>query len=136
MTKILCFGSFDVVHPGHLYYLRKSKEYGDELIVVVARDKNIIKIKKKKPKYNERQRLEHVKDLEIVDKTILGKQENYFEVIKEINPDIICLGYDQNTISFQDLKDLLEKNNIKAEVIRIDAYKEHMYKSSKLKEKE
>ena len=41
--KVLTFGSFDLIHPGHHYFLNKAKELGDELIVVLSRDGEIMK---------------------------------------------------------------------------------------------
>ena len=43
MKKVMTFGSFDVLHKGHEHYLKEAKSYGDYLIVVVARDENILK---------------------------------------------------------------------------------------------
>ena len=47
LTHVMCFGTFDKLHPGHRYYLSESKKQGDYLIVVVARDQNVLKIKNK-----------------------------------------------------------------------------------------
>jgi FAD synthetase len=132
MKTVMCFGSFDVLHPGHLYYLREAKKKGDKLIVVVARDAIIEKIKGKKPKYNERERIEHVRELPVVDKAVLGYIEDPYEIIEEINPEIICLGYDQNSFS-EGLQEMLTKRGMNAKIYRIDAFNEHIYKSSKLK---
>ena len=133
MTAVMCFGSFDVLHPGHLYYLREAKRYGDKLIVIIAKDNNFRKFKDKEPKYNEKERLEHIKELPYVNKAVLGNEEDILEVVEEYNPDIICLGYDQETISMQELKEQLSKRGIKADIIRIGAYRGDIYKSSKLK---
>ena len=127
----MVFGCFDIIHPGHLYFLKKAKSLGDKLIVVVARDSTIRKVKKKEPMYNEKERLEHLRELKCVNKAILGDKEDKYKVIEEFKPDIICLGYDQK-IFVNKLKDELKKRNIKADIIRIGPYKEHIYKSSKL----
>jgi len=132
MTTVLCFGSFDVVHPGHMYYLREAKNFGDKLVVVVARDSTIAKIKCKEPKYKERERLEHVKGVQYVDKAILGKEGDPYEIIEEINPDIICLGYDQNSFS-EGLAEKLFERGMNPKIYRLKPFKEHIYKSSKLK---
>jgi FAD synthetase len=130
--KVLCFGTFDVLHPGHLQFFKDAKKYGDHLTVVVSRDVTVKIIKKSKPKYEEKDRLEHVKRIDIVDTAILGNKTNKFQIIKDIQPDIICLGYDQT--SFTDhLKQELDKLNITADIVRMKPYKEHKYKSSKLK---
>ena len=133
MKTVMASGSFDLVHPGHLHYLSEAKKHGGKLIVVVARDSNILKFKGKKPKYNEKERLERVKQLSIVDKAILGNEGNIFDIIGEIKPDVICLGYDQKPATMGELKEELKKRNIKAEVTRISAFKPEVYKSSKLK---
>lgn len=134
MASVMCFGSFDVLHMGHVYYLKEAKKHGNKLIVVVARDSSYSKFKGKEPKYNERERLEHIRELPYVDKAILGNEkEGILKVVEEHKPDVICLGYDQETISMHELKEELSKRNIKAEVIRISAYREDVYKSSKLK---
>ena len=130
--KVMCAGTFDIIHPGHLYYLSEAKKYGDKLIVVVARDETSKSFKGKKPIHNERERLEAVRMLKIVDKAVLGNQGNIFDIIEEIKPDVICLGYDQN-VQKQQLEDELKRKGIKADVVRIDAYMQHVYKSSKLR---
>ena len=131
MKKVMCAGTFDVVHPGHLYYLSEAKKYGDKLIVVVARDETSENFKGKKPVHNEKERLEAVRTLEIVDKAVLGNHGSIFDIIGEIKPDVICLGYDQKTQK-QELEDELRKRGIKADVARIDPYMPNLYKSSKL----
>lgn len=130
--KVMCAGTFDIIHPGHLYYLSEAKKHGDKLIVVVARDKTSQKFKGSKPVHNEKERLEAVRMLKIVDKAVLGKQGNIFDIIREIKPDVICLGYDQSVQKHQ-LEDELKKRSIKAEVVRVYAYMPHLYKSSKLR---
>ncbi len=131
MKLVMCAGTFDTIHPGHLYYLSEAKKYGNKLIVVVARDETSEKFKGKKPLHNEKERLERIRTLEIVDEAVLGKQGNIFNIIEEIKPDVICLGYDHK-VQKQELEDELKKRGIKAEVIRISSYMPHLYKSSKM----
>ena len=133
MKKSMAFGSFDILHEGHLHYLKEAKSYGDYLVVIVARDKNIEKFKGKKPRHNENQRLENIKKLDFVDKAVLGHKDDILEVLEEYKPNFICLGYDQKTIDEVKLKQELEKRNLKASVVRLKPYKEDVYKSSKLR---
>ena len=128
----MCAGTFDIIHPGHLYYLSEAKKYGDKLVVVVARDETSELFKGKKPMHNEKERLEDVRTLEIVDEAILGHLGDIFSIIEEIKPDVICLGYDQK-VQKQELEEELKKRGIKADVIRIGPYMSHVYKSSKIK---
>ena len=132
MTTVLAFGTFDILHPGHLYFLKEAKKSGDNLIVVIARDKTVETIKGKKPKYNERERQEHIQELPYVAKAILGSLKDRYEIVVKIKPDVICLGYDQN-IAIEELKEELGKRGLNPEIIRIGPYKEHIYKSSKMK---
>ena len=132
MKTVLTFGSFDHVHEGHLYYLREAKKYGEVLIVVVARDKTIKEIKGKAPKYNDEERVEHVNNIPFVNKVFLGRLDDPYGIILEIRPDVICLGYDQNSFT-EKLKEELDKRNLHPKIVRLKPYKEHIYKSSKLK---
>ncbi len=97
--RIVCAGTFDKIHKGHIKYLRSSKALADnsELIVLVARDINSEKIKGKKPINNETVRLKNIMGLNFVDEAILGsdKQFNPVLAIASLKPDIIALGYDQ-----------------------------------------
>ena len=130
MKKVMAFGSFDVLHKGHERYLKEAKSYGDYLIVVVARDENILRFKGREPKHNEDYRLEQVKKLGFVDEGVLGNKDDVFEVLGEFKPDVICLGYDQKS---ENLEEELEKRGLEAEIIRAKSFKPEIYKSSKLK---
>ena len=124
MKRVMCFGTFDKLHKGHVFYLQKSKKLSDYLIVVIARDENVRKLKGKIPADNEKIRLKNVENLEFVDKALLGSKKNKFEVVKKYKPDIISLGYDQRV----DIDEL--KKNFSGEIIRQKAFKPDVYKSS------
>lgn len=126
----MCFGTFDVLHPGHLSYFRQALEFGDYLIVVVARDKISEKIKGRKPGNNEKKRLRKVKDLEMVDKAVLGSLSDRFKVIEKEKPDVVCFGYDQEVDG--ELVGKIKEKGI--EIKRLKAYKPKEYKSSLIKQ--
>jgi FAD synthetase len=132
MKKVMAFGSFDVLHKGHEAYLKEAKSYGDYLVVIVAKDENILRFKGRKPKHDEEYRLKQVKRLDLVDEAVLGYKNDVFEVLEEYKPDVICLGYDQK-IDEGKLNLELEKRNLKAEIVRAKPFKPEIYKSSKLK---
>jgi FAD synthetase len=132
MRRVLVFGSFDHLHPGHMYFLLEAKKHGDELVVVLAREETIIEHKGRKPKYSEKERREHLEFTGIPDRILLGHIKDKYSIIERVGPDIICLGYDQNSYT-KHLKEELKKRKIKAKVMRLKPYKEHMFKSSKLK---
>jgi FAD synthetase len=132
MTKVLTFGAFDILHPGHLYYLEQAKKHGDFLVVVIARDATVRKIKGRYPTMDENDRLKIVSALKIVDKAMLGNKTYDYKIIAQIKPDVVCLGYDQG-ISDQELDKWLQDANIKAKIIRIKSLQSKKYKSSKFK---
>ncbi|MCE8424755.1 MAG: FAD synthase [Candidatus Methanoperedens sp.] len=119
MVKVLATGTFDILHPGHIRYLTEAKALGDELYVIVARD-SMIK-HKPKPVVPEMQRLSMVQALGIVDKAILGSEEDMFAPLREIKPDIIALGKNQ-FFKEKDLEDQLNAHDIGAKVIRIQSF--------------
>ena len=121
MTRVLATGTFDLLHPGHVYFLTQARTLGDELFVIVARDSNVTH--KPKPIVPEEQRLEMVNALGMVDKALLGSEKDMFEPLKQIRPDIITLGYDQRfNIDF--LEKELAKRGLPAKVVRIPLSKE------------
>ena len=132
MKKVMVFGTFDILHPGHIYFLKNAKKYGDTLFVIISRDSTVKHIKGKSPLHNEKERLKKIQQLHFVNYVILGNKRDKYFVIEKIKPDIICLGYDQR-ISVNELRKELKKRNIKARIIRLKPYKEHLYKSSKLR---
>ena len=92
---VLAGGVFDIIHPGHIHTLNAAKALGDVLVVAVATDKTAQKMKKRQPLHNQELRCELVSCLSMVDKAIVGHEEDIFETVKEVKPDIIALGYDQ-----------------------------------------
>lgn len=116
MIRVLATGTFDLLHPGHLTYLKECKALGDELYVIVARDSMIRH--KPKPVIPEDQRLEMINALKMVDKAILGSDEDIFLPLIEIKPDVIALGYDQH-FNEKELKCELQKRGSYATVVRI-----------------
>lgn len=131
IKKVMVFGTFDILHPGHLNFFRQAKKLGDYLCIVVARDKTVKEIKGRLPRFNERKRLAKIKKLKIADRVRLGYEEDRCHVILEEKPDIICLGYDQD-ISKTNLSKQLGRCGLKVKIHRAKAYKPEIYKSSKL----
>jgi FAD synthetase len=132
MKRVMVGGTFDIFHPGHEYFLREAKKKGDELIVVIARDQNVIRIKEKKARNNENERLKKVFESKIADKVILGNKGNIFDIVEEIKPEVICIGYDQQ-ISKDKLKEEIKKRKMNIQIVRINSFKPEIYKSSLLR---
>ncbi|MDT7892370.1 MAG: adenylyltransferase/cytidyltransferase family protein [Thermoproteota archaeon] len=116
--KVMVSGTFEILHPGHIHLFKEASKLG-KVYVVVARDENVRRFKKREPIVNEKQRLEVVKSVKYVHRALLGNPgENIFEIIKKIKPDIILLGPDQN-VDENKLKEFLKENSINAEVRRL-----------------
>lgn len=131
--KIIAFGTFDIFHLGHQDFFKQAKKLGDYLVVVIARDVNVEKIKGGLPLNDELNRASKIKKFNLVDEVILGNKKDKYKVLKQQQPDMICLGYDQkvNTIELQ--KKLKEYKLNEVKVVRLRAYKPEIYKSSLLK---
>ncbi|MCD1295490.1 FAD synthase [Methanocella sp. CWC-04] len=128
MKKVVATGTFDILHPGHVLYLSEAKRLGDVLYVIVARDSTIKH--KRKPMIPEEQRLFMVRSLKCVDCAILGSDEDMFKPIREIDPDIIALGFNQHWDK-EELQKKLKEQGIRAEVVRIDRSDPSPYASSR-----
>ena len=92
---VLAGGVFDIIHPGHIHTLTAAKALGDVLVVAIATDKTAQKMKKMQPLHDQELRCELVNSLSMVDEAIVGHEEDIFETVKQVKPDIIALGYDQ-----------------------------------------
>ena len=96
MKRVVVFGVFDILHPGHLYFLQEAKKYGDYLTVVVTRDARVRAEKVHRPVFSERERLKMVSALRWVDEALLGDRIGEWKILKRLEVNVLCLGYDQN----------------------------------------
>lgn len=118
MVRVMATGVFDIIHLGHLHYLEESKRLGDELVVVVATDETV-RGRKHEPITPQKMRCELVASLKPVDRALLGKEGgDMFEIVREIRPDIITIGYDQ-PFEPEQLEKELEKRGLKVKVVRL-----------------
>lgn len=134
MKRVMVFGVFDLLHPGHESFLRQAKKLGNFLIVSVARDVNVKKVKGKKPVFDEKKRMTHVKHLNLAKKVMLGDLKDPMSHIAKEKPDVIALGYDQATY-VKDLVKQLQKYGLKTKVIRLRPFRPDVFKSSKIRAK-
>ena len=119
MKTVVATGTFDLLHPGHLYYLEESRRLGDELYVIIARDANVRH--KPRPVIPEDQRMKMVGALKPVDHAVLGDLHDMFRPIREIQPGIITIGFNQHFDEAKLVADLRSRG-IGSEVVRIDQY--------------
>ncbi len=96
--RVLVGGVFDIVHPGHIYFLKEASKLG-RVIVVVARDETVRRLKGREPIIPEHQRLEVIKSLKYVSEAYLGECPlNIRATIDRLKPDIVVLGPDQDVL--------------------------------------
>ncbi len=130
MTKVMASGVFDILHTGHVRYLSEAKRMGDELVVVVATDATVRK-NKHEPITPEKMRLELVRSLKPVDQAVLGREGDMFNVVAELKPDIIALGYDQ-TFDEDALQKELAKRGMDIKVVRLGRYEDDLNGTRKI----
>ncbi len=117
--RVVATGTFDILHPGHLYYLEESKKLGDELWVIVARDANVRH--KPRPIIPEDHRLRMVAALKPVTHAILGDKTDMFRPIEDIRPAIITIGFNQHFDEIK-LQRQLSERGLTPSIVRIGRY--------------
>ena len=133
----MVFGTFDGLHAGHLNFFKQARDLipGSLLIVSVARDKNVKKIKNFFPILNEKRRISLIKKSKMADRVVLaGLNDHIPHIIKE-KPEIIALGYDQKSFYLKNLKKELQNKGLAVKIVRLQPYKEKIYKNHLLKVK-
>jgi FAD synthetase len=136
---VLAEGTFDLLHYGHVYYLANAKKTGGEnakLVVVIARDSTVERLKGSRPVIPEGQRRAIVESLKVVDKAILGYEDvNIAQVINDVKPDIIALGYDKEKME-EELRRYIAEKKLNIQVFRMGKFEEKEIDSStKIKKK-
>ena len=121
MVKVMATGTFDLLHMGHIYFLKEAKKQGDTLCVIIATDSTVRKLKHE-PVNPEQIRLDLISELTVVDEAYLGYENDMYAIVEEVRPDIIALGYDQ-IHDENKIKDELKKRKLSAKVVRLSEYK-------------
>ena len=130
---VLAGGVFDIIHPGHIHTLNAAKALGGVLVVAIATDKTAEKMKKRSPLHNQELRRELVTSLSMVDKAIVGHEDDIFQTVKEVKPDIIVLGYDQ-VHQEKFISDGCKRINLDVEIVRLESPVPHLSSSEIEKE--
>ncbi len=117
---VMAAGVFDLIHMGHINYLQEAKKLGDRLVVVVASD-DTVRRNKHEPLMSQKTRASMVGSLKPVDEVVIGRTGDPFEVVEDIKPDIIAIGYDQEHDE-ERLNEELLKRGLGIEVKRLKHY--------------
>jgi FAD synthetase len=120
MVKVMATGTFDLLHMGHIFFLKEAKKLGDTLVVVVATDTTVRKLKHE-PVTPQDVRLRLIKELKVVDEAYLGAEDDMYKIVEQVQPDIIALGFDQ-IHNEADITSELKKRGLKAKIVRLPKY--------------
>jgi D-beta-D-heptose 7-phosphate kinase/D-beta-D-heptose 1-phosphate adenosyltransferase len=104
-------GCFDILHSGHVKYLKEAKSKGDLLIVGLNSDPSVSSIKgPKRPVNDQAERATILSALEFVDYVVIFNEETPFELLKIIKPDLLVKGGDydiQNVVGREFAKETI-----------------------------
>lgn len=134
-TRIMIFGTFDMIHEGHVDLFRQARRLAEDpyLIVSVARDFIAARVRGYPPKHAEEERCINLAQHELVDEAVVGDDAGYMQHISRLQPDIIALGYDQKGDYVDNLEKDLREAGLLTRVVRMQPYKPETFKTSKLR---
>jgi FAD synthetase len=122
MSVVLVFGTFDVFHNGHDYFLTRARELGDRLVVGVARDAHVRALKGHTPIQDQETRLERVRRHPCVSDAVLcDEMLGQYEIVLRVRPDLIALGFDQGQLEVN-LRSWMKGQGMDIPVVVIASY--------------
>ena len=133
IVVVLAGGVFDIIHPGHLFTLSSAKKLGDVLVISIAKDETVQKLKNRYPLNKEKMRQKLVGSLRIVDLALLGNTTDMFKMIETVKPDVIALGYDQKHNTDELIKES-NRRSLQIKVVRFSSSIENNKSSSIIKD--
>ena len=124
-VKVLVGGCFDILHYGHIYFLKKAKAFGDYLIVALESDKGVRKLKgRNRPIHNQKQRKEALESLRFVDKVLLLPEmksyKDYEAVVLNIKPQVMAITEGDPKLKYKEY----QAKKVGATLIKIPLIKE------------
>ncbi|MDO8483159.1 MAG: adenylyltransferase/cytidyltransferase family protein [bacterium] len=133
IKTVMVFGTFDLLHDGHVHFLTESKKYGDRLIIALASDEVVLFLKGMLPFNSFAKRTANLSRLKIADEIVAGDERpGNWNVLRYHRPDVVALGYDQIILAAK-LKKFLAKNPKPIELIYIGSHKGNRLHSSILR---
>lgn len=126
MPRVLLFGTFDQIHPGHRFVLAEAQKRG-EVTVVIARDETVRRLKGRKPVQSEEERRRSVATVISAATVILGDPDDFLKPVRDTEPGLILLGYDQK------LPPGVTMEDFPCSVERLHAFQPEQHKSSRLR---
>lgn len=123
IMRILVTGTFDLLHPGHLFVLHEAAKRGD-VFVIVARDTTVERIKGRTPVQSETERRTAIEEKFPDATVVLGDAEDFLKPVRALKPDLILMGYDQR------LPPGVLESDLPCPTERLPAFEPEKYKSS------
>ncbi len=87
-------GCFDIIHKGHVRYLRQARKLGDVLVVGLNSDRSVALIKPGRPINREKDRAEVLAALCMVDYVTIFDEKTPYKLIRSLKPDVLVKGGD------------------------------------------
>lgn len=125
---VMCFGTFDIFHPGHEFYLSEAEKLADKMTIVIARDHRVSTGKWRDPVHDEIVRRDIIERAFPDVRVILWDESDIFAPLREYQPDLLAFGYDQRVPEA-----LLQEKFPQIEIVRIGGYETEKWKSSILR---
>ncbi len=130
VRRVLVFGTFDVLHRGHIHFLKQARRKGGWLIASVARDEYVRTAKRREPFHHEGERITRLLETGLVDEAYLSDEDvGSYGVIVESRPDVVCFGHDQSMLR-NHLEAWLKRRKCEIRTYVLDAFHPERYKSS------
>lgn len=114
---VMVAGTFEILHPGHLAYLREAWRRG-YVTAVVSADENAERVKGRRIVIPQRQRAEVLSSLYFVHKVVHGRPGDIFDIFYEVKPDVVLLGPNQS-VSEDVVKAQAKRRGVDVEVYRL-----------------
>lgn len=132
MRKVMCWGTFDRLHEGHLEFLKDVKSKGDYVVAVVISDDTVYLNKRKYPTHTQHERAKSLRKTGFVDDVIKASEniDKNFNIIATINPEVFVFGYDQQTPIEEKLRNFLSERNLSTKFVISKEFAEGMHASN------
>lgn len=132
MSTVLVFGAFDGLHPGHAHFLAEAKTHAERLVVCLATDAAIARLKGHMPRNTFEDRKAALFLLPQVDDVVAGDDEDgSYSSVVHLRPDVVAFGYDQQTLK-EDFQTWNTHQSIGVRTVTISPFAPERYKSSLL----
>lgn len=112
-TLVLTNGCFDILHIGHIRYLKSAKECGEILLVAINSDNSERKLKgEERPVIGEMERAMIVASLYFVDYVTIFEEDSVHYIIRELKPEIHCKGGDYSEENVPEREEVIKNGGV------------------------